>query len=95
FSRSLGRGADVYAAVRHLQAALRRLQTGGRLVTIMPDWFSPSARMRDLYETVLRDVTVHTAIRLEKCYLKHGTSIAVRLFVIDKVPGKAPPAFIQ
>jgi hypothetical protein len=95
FSRSLGRGADVYAAVRHLQAALRRLQTGGRLVTIMPDWFGPSARMRDLYETVLRDVTVHTAIRLEKCYLKHGTSIAVRLFVIDKVPGKAPPAFIQ
>jgi len=95
FSRSLGRGADGYAAVRHLQAALRRLRTGGRLVAIMPDWFGPSARMRDQYETVLRDVTVRTAIRLEKCYLKHGTSIAVRLFVIDKVPGKAPPAIIQ
>jgi hypothetical protein len=27
--------------------------------------------------------------------LKHGTSIAVRLFVIDKVPGKAPPSVIQ
>jgi len=95
FSRSLGRGADDYAAVRHLQAALRRLQPGGRLVAIMPDWFGPSARMRDQYETVLRDVTVRTAIRLEKCYLKHGTSIAVRLLVIDKVPGKAPPATIQ
>lgn len=95
FSRSLGRGTDDYAAVRHLQAALRRLQSGGRLVAIMPDWFGPSARMRDQYETVLRDVTVRTAIRLEKCYLKHGTSIAVRLFVIDKVPEKAPPAVIQ
>ena len=95
FSRSLGRGADDYAAVRHLQAALRRLRPGGRLVAIMPDWFGPSARMRDQYETVLRDVTVRTAIRLEKCYLKHGTSIAVRLFVIDKLPGKAHPATIQ
>ncbi|MDF0491371.1 strawberry notch family protein [Sphingomonas sp. H39-1-10] len=95
FSRSLGRGVDDYAAVRHLQAALRRLRPGGRLVAIMPDWFGPSARMRDQYETVLRDVTVRTAIRLEKCYLKHGTSIAVRLFVIDKLPGKTPPAIIQ
>ena len=95
FSRSLGRGADDYAAVRHLQAALRRLLPGGRLVAIMPDWFGPSARMRDQYETVLRNVTVKNAIRLEKCYLKHGTSIAVRLFVIDKLPGKAPPAILQ
>ncbi|EZP66266.1 putative methylase/helicase [Sphingomonas paucimobilis] len=95
FSRSLGRGADDYAAVRHLQAALRRLRSGGRVVAIMPDWFGPSARMRDQYETVLRDVTVRTAIRLEKCYLKHGTSVAVRLFVIDKAPGNAPPAIIQ
>jgi len=95
FSRSLGRGADDYAAVRHLQAALRRLLPGGRVVAIMPDWFGPSARMRDQYDTVLRDVTVRTAIRLEKSYLKHGTSIAVRMFVIDKLPGKAPPAVIQ
>lgn len=95
FSRSIGRGADDYAAVRHLQAALRRLNPGGRLVAIMPDWFGPSARMRDQYETVLRDMTVRTAIRLENCYLKHGTSIAVRIFVIDKVPGKSPPAVIQ
>ncbi|WP_210359005.1 strawberry notch-like NTP hydrolase domain-containing protein [Sphingomonas beigongshangi] len=95
FSRSLGRGADDYAAVRHLQAALRRLRSGGRLVAIMPDWFGPSARLRDQYETVLRNVTVQTAVRLEKCYLKHGTSIAIRLFVIDKVPGRTPPAVIQ
>lgn len=95
FSRSVGLGADSHAAVRHLQAALRRLQTGGRLVAIMPDWFGPNARMRDLFETTLREVTVRTSVRLEKCYLKHGTSIAVRLFVIDKVPGGAIPATVQ
>jgi 16S rRNA G1207 methylase RsmC len=61
FSRSVGRGADDYAAVRHLQAALRRLQPGGRLVAIMPDWFGPSARMREQYETILRDVSVLAA----------------------------------
>src|SRR3546814_6135496 len=89
FSRSIGLGADSHAAVRHLQAALRRLQPGGRLVAVMPDWFGPNARMRDLFETTLRDVSVRTSIRLEKCYLKHGTSIAVRLFVIAKVVGGA------
>src|SRR3546814_18647304 len=51
--------------------------------------------MRDLFETTLRDVSVRTSIRLEKCYLKHGTSIAVRLFVIDKVVGGAIPVPIQ
>src|SRR3546814_15913452 len=51
--------------------------------------------MRDLFETTLRDVSVRTSIRLEKCYLKHGTSIAVRLFVIDKVVGGAIPVTIQ
>ena len=95
FSRSVGLGADAHAAVRHLQAALRRLSPGGRLVAIMPDWFGPNARMRDLFETSLRDVQLRTSVRLEKCYLKHGTSIAVRLYVIDKVPGGAIPATIQ
>jgi predicted RNA methylase len=95
FSRSLGRGTDDLAAVRHLQAALRHLAPGGRLVAIMPDWFGPNARMRDHFETVLREASVRTSLRLEKCYTKHGTSIAVRLFVIDKVAGNAPPAVIQ
>src|SRR3546814_5719926 len=62
---------------------------------LMPDWFGPNARMLDLVETTLRDVSVRTSIRLEICYLKHGTSIAVRLFVIDKVVGGAIPVTIQ
>ena len=95
FSRSLGRGADDYAAVRHLQAALRHLRPGGRLVAIMPDWFGPSARMRDLFHTTLREAWVRTSIRLEKCYGRHGTSITVRMFVIDKQPGGAFPTTLQ
>lgn len=95
FSRSLGLGADTHAAIRHLQAALRRLSPGGRIVAIMPDWFGPNARMRDLFASSLREAHVRTSVRLEKCYLKHGTSIAVRLYVIDKVPGDAIPATIQ
>ena len=95
FSRSLGRGVDHLAAVRHLVAALKRLRTGGRLVAIMPDWFAPSARMRDVYENALAGVSVRLSARLDGCYGKHGTSVAVRLFVLDKVPGRSAPAPIQ
>jgi hypothetical protein len=95
FSRSLGRGADDLAATRHLQAALRQLRPGGRLVAIMPDWFAPSARMREQYDAVLRDTTVRTSLRLEACYTKQGTTITVRLLVIDKVPGNIAPSVIQ
>ena len=40
-------------------------------------------------------MTVRTSLRLEKCYAKHGTSIAVRLYVIDKAPGTTAPSTIQ
>ena len=53
----------------------------------MPDWFAPSARLSAAYEAVLTGCTVRTSLRLEHCYRKHGTDIAVRLYVIDKAPG--------
>jgi hypothetical protein len=95
FSRSLGRGADDFAAVRHLAAALQRLLPGGRLVAIMPDWFGPSARMREQFAATLQNMAVRTSIRLENAYAKHGTGIAVRLYVIDKVPGHTLPSTMQ
>ena len=95
FSRSLGRGGDPLAAVRHLAAAIKHLRGGGRIVAIMPDWFTPSARMRAIFESTLAPVTVRSSIRLEKAYTKHGTSIAVRLYVLDKIPGDRIPATIQ
>ena len=95
FSRSLGRGADDFAAVRHLTSALQRLRPGGRLVAIMPDWFGQSARMREQFAAAFRNMTVRTSVRLENAYAKHGTCIAVRLYVIDKVPGRAVQTTIQ
>ena len=95
FSRSLGRGADDLAAARHLQAAIRRVAKGGRVVAIMPDWFAPSARLRAIYEAVLANCSLRVSLRLEHCYRKHGTDIAVRLYVIDKAPGGITLATIQ
>lgn len=94
FSRSIGRGEDSHAAARHLLAALRRLQPGGRCVAIMPDWFTNSAAVRAVYDATLRDVTVQHSLRFERCYARQGTSIAVRLVVIDKVPGSNTPSII-
>lgn len=95
FARSLGRGADSLAALRHLQAAIRRLRVGGRVVAVMPDWFTADARMRGAYEKVLAGCTVLRSLRLAHCYRKHGTDVAVRIYVIDKVPGEIMPAAIQ
>ena len=94
FSRSIGRGTDDLAAIRHLQAAIRRVRKGGRVVAIMPDWFAPSARVRAAYEAVLTGCTVSASLRLDHCYRKHGTDIAVRLYVIDKTPGGINPTTI-
>ena len=95
FSRSLGRGADPFAAIRHVESALRRLLPGGRLVAILPDWFAPSARMRDVFDNLLAGLTVRTFARLERAYGKHGTGVAVRLLVADKLAGGHRPALIQ
>ena len=91
FSRSIGRGADQFAAVRHLRAAITRLRQGGRIVAIMPDWFTTSAKLAKIYEDTFASCTVRTSIRLDKCYHKQGTSVAVRLYVIDKIPGQIRP----
>jgi len=95
FSRSIGRGADDLAALRHLQAAIRRVRDYGRVVAIMPDWFAPNTRVKAAYAKVLTGCTVRTSLRLEHCYRKHGTDIAVRLYVIDKIAGEIAPETIQ
>ena len=94
FSRSEGRGADHFAAVRHLRSAIAKTAPGGRVVAIMPDWFTTSARMETAYKETFADCTVTTSCRLTKCYQKQGTSVAVRLYVIDKLPGNTGPTVI-
>src|SRR3546814_13629706 len=44
FSRSIGRHADPLAALRHLRAALKRLDAGGRCAAILPDRVDTSSR---------------------------------------------------
>lgn len=88
FSMSLGRGEDRNAAARHLASALNRLDRGGRAVAIMPDWFAPGPRMEQIFRTTLEGTTIKLSLRLDRgAYAKHGTSVAVRIYVIDKVPG--------
>ncbi|MCW1431977.1 strawberry notch-like NTP hydrolase domain-containing protein [Novosphingobium sp. JCM 18896] len=87
FSRSEGRGVDQFAAVRHLRSALSRLAQGGRLVAVMPDWFTSSASMGQSYEATFTGCSVIGSYRLDKCYQKQGTSVAVRIYVVDKKPG--------
>ena len=88
FSISQSRGEDQNTAARHLRAALDHLLPGGRVVAIMPDWFAPSAREGEVFRCTLEGARVALSLRLDKGgYAKHGTGIAVRLLVIDKVPG--------
>ena len=95
FSRSIGRGVDALAAVRHLQAAIKRVRPNGRVVAIMPDWFSNSARMGEIWAATLDQVSVRTSIRLTDAYGKHGTGVAVRLYVLDKAMGKGTSVTLQ
>ena len=88
FSVSQSRGEDQNTAARHLRAALDLLLPGGRVVAIMPDWFADTARGGEVYRRTLEGARVVMSLRLDKGgYAKHGTGIAVRMLVIDKVPG--------
>ena len=94
FSRSFGLGDDALACARHLRAALGRLQRGGRVVAIMPDWFKPSAKLRDAFESILAGTSVRLCVALSGAFTKHGTGIDVRLYVIDKAVGLSAAATI-
>ena len=88
FSVSQSRGEDPNTAARHLRSALDFLRPGGRIVAIMPDWFAPTARGCEAFRHTLQGARVALSLRLDKGgYAKHGTGIAVRMLVIDKVVG--------
>lgn len=95
FARSQGRGIDPHAAVRHLRSAIAKAAPGARIVAIMPDGFTTSAKMMAIYDETLEGCTVVTSCRLASCYRKQGTSVAVRLYVIDKRPGYIKPSVIS
>lgn len=87
FARGVERGTDRFAAGRHLAAAAARLATGGRLVAIMPEGFSRTGSGRVLREQAERGAFLRLDLLLAAgVFERHGTGVAVRLVVFDKVP---------
>ena len=88
-----GRIAD--APYRHIASALARLADGGRLVAITgasfapdaPAWHDAFVRLQERGRVVL-SAAIDGAV-----YAKHGTTIATRLTVIDKLPADDPTLF--
>jgi hypothetical protein len=88
-----GRVAD--AALRHVSAALARLPEGGRLVAITganlssdnPAWRESFIRLQE------RGTVVFSAAIDGRVYARHGTSVDIRLTIIDKVPAARADAF--
>lgn len=88
-----GRVAD--AALRHITSALARLTEGGRLVAITgaalsfenPAWREAFERLQE------RSRIVFSAAIDGRVYARHGTSVATRLTVIDRVPAVDPKVF--
>ncbi|MCM8731562.1 strawberry notch-like NTP hydrolase domain-containing protein [Hephaestia sp. GCM10023244] len=82
-------------ALRHIASALARLEPGGRLVAITgascapaaPAWRSTFARLQEHGQVQF------TAAIDGSVYARHGTSVATRLTVIDKIPADDPDRF--
>ena len=83
------------AALQHIASALARLAEGGRLVAITgaglapdrPAWTEGFARLQ------AQGRVVFTAALTEGVYARHGTRVATRLTVIDRLPAADPRAF--
>ena len=96
FARGIGRGEDRHAAGRHLLGALSRLARDGRLVAIMPETFSESGSGRALKARADEQATLRlNALLAPGIFSKHGTGVAVRFVVYDKVHDGCAPAHAQ
>ncbi|MGQ0588661.1 MAG: strawberry notch-like NTP hydrolase domain-containing protein [Sphingosinicella sp.] len=96
FARGFGRGEDRYAAARHLLGSLTRLAPGGRLVAIMPESFCESGSGKALRARADRVATPRLdALLARGLFAKHGTGIAVRFVVYDKMRDARAPTRAQ
>jgi predicted RNA methylase len=96
FARGSSRGADRYAAARHLRSALARLVPGGRLVAIMPESFSQTGSGREMRAAAKREASLRLdALLAPGLFSKHGTGVAVRLVVFDRLLDGRPESHIR
>ena len=95
FARNAAGGEDKLAAARHVAAAVTALRPGGRLVAIMPDSFSSQGRAGEVFACALQGCRVAAHFRVEGAFKSHGTSIAVRLLVVDKVTSQLNTTVVQ
>lgn len=88
FSRDAFGREDALAGLRHLRAALKLLQDGGRLIAIMPGWCETSARNAELFAKATAGARITRTFAIGRGgFAQHGTDVATRLFVIDKCNG--------
>ena len=96
FARGLGRGEDRHAGARHLLGAMARLEPGGRLVAIMPESFSLCGSGRALRHKADQQAALRLDVLLAPgLFSKHGTGIAVRFLVYDKLLDNRSPTHVQ
>lgn len=91
FARNAAGAGDPFAAHRHFAAALAGLQTGGRIVAIMPDNFNPAGKHGSLFDRATSGANIRLMLRLDKGFAGKGTTVAVRIIVADKGLGRRRP----
>ncbi len=74
------------ATWKHISSALHRLQSGGRLVAITADWFSPlNPDWTEYFAKLRRFGFVSFSAGIEgRAYRKHGTTVETRLTIIER-----------
>lgn len=76
------------ATERHIESALRRLRSGGRIIALTGSTFTPT-RWRDTFSRWSEIATLQAAIALPRsAYYKMGTTFPVQILVFDKVVGE-------
>ncbi len=87
YSHGLERGHDGRTGARHLRSAWNRLQSGGRLVAVMPEWFDTGRFLASLSGPA----SLRLNAGIERGFVKQGTAITTRLLVLDKVEAGGDP----
>lgn len=85
------------AALRHLASALARLRDNGRLVAVVGANCSPEAPpWRDAFGALQQTATLRFSTAIPgHVYAKHGTTMATRLLVFDKLPDRGGTACLE